>query len=206
MKKIIVFVLVFMIAAPAFSQFKWGIKAGAETTSVPEYSVGAGSATIDALKDAAWGLQGGVFMRFTLLGIYIQPEVLFASTTYEYNVQEVASKPATVMSQKFNRLSVPLLVGLKLGPLRINAGPAASISLGSPQALINDPKFEDMYKGAIWGYQAGVGLDVLKKLTLDVRYAGSLGEKFGDAVAIGGQNFKLGYGKSSLILGVGLIF
>ena len=145
-------------------------------------------------------------MRFTLLGVYIQPEAVFASTTFEYNVQEVQSQPAKVMSQKFNRLSVPVLVGLKLGPLRLNAGPAASIMLGSPQALINDPKFEDMYKGAIWGYQAGVGVDLLKKLSFDVRYAGSLGEKFGDAVAIGGQNFKLGYGQSSLLLSLGLIF
>jgi hypothetical protein len=63
-----------------------------------------------------------------------------------------------------------------------------------------------MYKGAIWGYQAGVGLDILKKLSLDVRYAGSLGQKFGDAVAIGSQNFKLGYGQSSLLLSVGLMF
>jgi hypothetical protein len=206
MKRILLFVLVVMIAAPAFSQFKWGIKAGAETTTVPKYTLGSGSATIEALKNASWGLHGGIFMRFTLLGIYIQPEAVFASTTFEYNVQEVQSQPSKVMSQKFNRLSVPVLVGLKLGPLRLNAGPAASIMLGSPQALINDPNFEDMYKGAIWGYQAGVGVDLLKKLSFDVRYAGSLGEKFGDAVAIGGQNFKLGYGQSSLLLSLGLIF
>jgi hypothetical protein len=109
-------------------------------------------------------------------------------------------------SQKFNRLSVPLLIGFKLGPVRLNAGPAASIQLGSPEALINDPNFEDMYKGAVWGFQAGVGIDLLKKLTLDARYAGSLGEKFGDAVTIGGQNFKLDYGQKAFLLSVGLMF
>ena len=72
--------------------------------------------------------------------------------------------------------------------------------------LVDDPNFEDMYKGAVWGYQAGLGVDLFKRLTLDARYAGSLGEKFGDSVAIGGQNFKLDYGQSSFLLSLGIIF
>ncbi len=206
MKKLFAAILVILITIPAFSQIKWGIKAGAETTTVPTYNVGAGAATIEALKDASWGYHIGAFLRLTLAGIYLQPEVVFASNSFDYNVQTTATAPATLMSQKFNRLSVPVLLGFKLGPLRINAGPAASIQIGSPEALIADPNFENMYKGAVFGYQAGIGVDLLKKLTLDVRYAGSLGEKFGDAVTIGGQNFKLDYGQSSLLLSVGLIF
>ena len=85
-------------------------------------------------------------------------------------------------------------------------GPAASIMIGSPKALINDPNFEDMYKGAVWGYQAGVGIDLLKKLTLDIRYAGSLGEVLGDNVTIGGQTFNLDYGQHSLLLSAGWMF
>jgi hypothetical protein len=85
-------------------------------------------------------------------------------------------------------------------------GPAASIQIGSPDALIDDPNFEEMYKGALWGYQAGVGLDLFKRLTLDARYAGGLGDKSGDTVPIGGQDFKLDYGQQSFILSVGIIF
>ncbi len=62
-----------------------------------------------------------------------------------------------------------------------------------------------MYKGAVFGYQAGVGLDIAF-LNLDIRYAGSLGEKYGDSVTIENQSFKLGYGNSSLLLSVGLMF
>jgi hypothetical protein len=93
-----------------------------------------------------------------------------------------------------------------LGPLRLNAGPAASIQIGSPKALIDDPKFEQMYKGAVWGYQAGLGLDILNKITLDARYAGGLGEKFGDAVTISGQDFQLDYSQKSFLLSVGIMF
>ena len=98
------------------------------------------------------------------------------------------------------------MIGIHLGPLRINAGPAASVSLGSPDALIDDPNFEDMYKGALWGYQVGVGIDLFKRLTLDARYAGSFGDKTGDSVPIGGQTFKLDYGQQSFILSAGIIF
>jgi hypothetical protein len=204
MKKLSVILLVVLISIPAFSQVKFGIKVGAESTTVPTYDISTGSSNIEALKDATWGFHGGVFMRVKLLSFYIQPEAVFASNTFDYNVK--TGSLTELKSQKFNRLSVPLLIGFKLGPVRLNAGPAASIQLGSPEALIDDPNFEDMYKGAVWGFQAGVGIDLLKKLTLDARYAGSLGEKFGDAVTIGGQNFKLDYGQQAFVLSLGLMF
>jgi hypothetical protein len=204
MKKLFAFGLVVLLSVPAFSQIKFGIKAGAETTTVPTYQYGSGAATIEALENAQWGYHAGLFLRIGLGPVYIQPEAVFASTSFDYNV--TTSTVTDLKTQTFNRLSIPLLVGFKLGPLRLNAGPAASIMIGSPESLINDPNFEDMYKGALWGYQAGVGIDLLNKLTLDVRYAGSLGDVLGDAVTISGQTFKLEYGQSSLLLSVGWMF
>jgi hypothetical protein len=204
MKKLFAIGLVILMAVPAFSQIKFGIKAGAETTTVPTYKLGNGDATIEALKDASWGYHAGIFLRIKLGPVYLQPEAVFASTSFDYNV--TTSSVTDLKTQKFNRLSIPLLVGFKLGPVRLNAGPAASIMIGSPSALINDPNFTDMYKSAVWGYQAGLGIDLLKKLTLDVRYAGSLGDVLGDAVTIGGQTFNLDYGQSSFLLSVGWMF
>jgi len=203
MRKLILIGLIIIVSAPVFSQVKFGIKAGAETTTVPTYHYGDGDAAIDALKDASWGYHAGIFLRFGLGGLYLQPEVVFASTSFDYNV--TTTDLTELKSQKFNRVSIPVLLGLKLGPLRLSAGPAASIMIGSPKALIDDPNFEEMYKGAVYGYQAGAGID-LGRLTLDVRYAGSLGEKFGDSVTIGGQTFKLDYGQSSLLLSLGWMF
>jgi hypothetical protein len=204
MKKLFAIGLIILLSVPAFSQIKFGIKAGAETTTVPTYEYGNGSATIDALEDASWGYHAGLFLRIKLGPVYLQPEAVFASTSFDYNVK--TSTVTDLKTQTFNRLSVPLLVGFKLGPVRINAGPAASIMIGTPSALISDPNFEDMYKGAVWGYQAGLGIDLLSRLTLDVRYAGSLGDVLGDAVTISGQTFNLDYGQSSLLLSVGWMF
>ena len=204
MKKLFAIVLIVLISIPAFSQIKFGIKAGASTATVPTYDITAGTTTIEALKDAAWGFHAGAFLRLSLLGIYLQPEVVFATNTYEYNVK-TASIPE-VVKQSFNRLEIPVLLGLKLGPFRINAGPSASLQIGSPKALIDDPDFEEMYKGTTFGYQAGVGLDIFKTIALDARYGGSLSGKFGDAVTIGGQTLQLDSRQPSFILSVGLMF
>jgi len=204
MKKLLVIVLVVFISIPVFSQINFGIKAGAETSTVPTYDIATGDNNISALKDASWGFHAGVFLRLSLLGIYLQPEAVFATNTFDYNVSTITG--TEVLSQTFNRLEIPVLVGFKLGPLRLNAGPSASLQIGTPKALINDPNFTEMYKGATFGYQAGIGFDILKKLTFDVRYGGSLSEKFGDSIAIGGQDFKLDHRQNSFILSVGLMF
>lgn len=205
MKKILVLVFAVLIAFPAFSQIKFGLKAGAATATVPTYDLSTGTNNIEALKDAAWGFHAGAFIRLSLLGLYLQPEVVFATNTYEYNVT-TGTNPAELMKQTFNKLDIPILLGFKLGPLRINAGPAAAIQIGSPKALIDDPDFEGLYKGATFGYQAGIGFDLFKKLTFDARYGGSLSEKFGDAINIGSQTFALDQRQPSFILSLGLMF
>jgi hypothetical protein len=204
MKKLLVILMTVLIGLPAFSQINFGLKVGAATTTVPTYNISNGTNNIVALKDAAWGFQAGAFVRLKILFLYLQPELVFATNSYDYNVTTVTG--TELLSQKFNRLEIPVLLGINVGPLRINAGPSASIQIGSPKALIDDPDFENMYKGATFGYQAGVGVDILKHLTLDVRYGGSLSGKFGDSVTIGSQTFKIDSRQPSLILSVGLMF
>jgi len=206
MKKLLVIIAVFLLTLPAMSQLKFGIKAGAESTTVPTYDFATGTNNIEAVANSEFGWHAGIFLRAKLGPVFIQPEAVFASTTFGYNVKTVASAPSVLLEQKFNRLSVPILFGLKFGPVRFNLGPAASIMIGSPAALIDDPDFESMYKSAVWGYQAGLGVDLFEKLTFDIRYAGSLGEQFGDAATIGTQTFQLDYGQSSFLLSVGLMF
>jgi hypothetical protein len=217
MKKLSAILFILMFSVPAFSQFlSFGIKAGAETNTTPEYyssrSLVGTNLDISPVKNVSCGFHGGIFTRVKIFNLYVQPEVVFVSNSFNYSVAEFeydiewTPPPPEIKSQRFNRLSVPILVGMKLGPLRVNAGPAANIQIGTPKAFIDDPNFKDMYKSAVWGYQAGIGIDILKKLTLDARYAGSLGEKFGNEVTIGNQNFKLDHGQKSFLLSVGLMF
>ena len=61
------------------------------------------------------------------------------------------------------------------------------------------------YKRVTLGYQAGVGIDLLKKLTFDLRYEGSLNQ-FGDEITILGETFPLDDRTGAIIFHVGYIF
>lgn len=205
MKKIIIVLLVAIISVPVSSQIKFGLKAGGQTTTVPTYDISTGTSNIQNIEDWQWGFHGGAFVRINLAFLQIQPELVFVSNTFDYSVKE-GTVPAVPKSQTFNRLAIPILLGVKLGPIRINAGPAAAIQIGTPEALIDDPDFENMYKTALWGYQAGLGIDLFKKLTLDARFAGGLGDMLGDQVTIGTQTFNLDYSQTTFMLSVGWMF
>jgi hypothetical protein len=204
MKKLFVILLAVFIALPAFSQINFGLKIGATSATVPTYDFSTGTNNIEAVKNSSWGFQAGAFLRVGLKSIYLQPEVVFATNTYDYNVTTVSGTEA--LKQSFNRLEIPVLLAIKLGPIHFNAGPSATIQIGSPKALINDPNFGDMYRSATFGFQAGVGLDLFKKIILDARYNGSLSGKFGDAVTIGSQTFNLDSRQPTFTLSVGLMF
>jgi len=106
-----------------------------------------------------------------------------------------------IYNQKFNKLNIPVLLGVKVGPLRLNAGPAASVMISDPKEIIEGAT----YKRATFGYQAGLGFDLFKKLTFDLRYEGNLNQ-FGDQIEIGGETFVLDDRTGALLVQVGLIF
>jgi len=182
MKKLFTILLVVVLSIPAFSQIKFGIKAGVSTTNLSMATLktvtsGTTSYTVEALENAKYGFHGGAFMRLTILGIYIQPELLLSTRTNEYTVKNITNSAApvtTIVKQNFNKLDIPVMLGFKLGPVRLNAGPAASLLINTPKELISSTDYKSMYSRMTIGYQAGVGLDILKFLTIDLRYEGSL--------------------------------
>jgi hypothetical protein len=182
MKKFAAILFVVLVSIPAFSQIKFGLKAGVSTTSLSMPTIktvtsGTTSFTVDGLSSAKYGFHGGAFVRLTFFGVYIQPELLFSTRTNEYTVTNVtnqASPVAYVAKQNFNKLDIPVMLGFKLGPLRLNAGPTGSLLINSPKAIITNPDYKNNYNRMTIGYQAGLGFDLLNFLTFDLRYEGNL--------------------------------
>lgn len=211
MKRLFSIMLVIMISLPAISQIKFGLKAGVSTNNLSMATVktltsGSTSYTVDALTEAKYGFHGGAFLRLTLLGIYVQPELLFATRTNEYTVKNVQTNVSSVVEQSFNKLDIPVMVGFKLGPLRLNAGPSASLLINTPKELIDSPDFESMYNRMTIGYQAGVGLDILKTLTVDLRYEGSLKKYQNQIQNLVGTTVNLDDRSNAFLLSLGLMF
>jgi hypothetical protein len=212
MKKLFAIVLVVLISAQAFSQIKFGIKAGVSTTSLSMKTLvtvtsGNTSYTVDALTDAKYGFHGGIFMRLSLLGIYLQPELLLSTRTNQYAVIDLSSPTVKMIKkQSFNKLDIPVMLGLKLGPLRLNAGPAASLLINSPKDLIDNPGYKSMFSRMTIGYQAGVGVDILKLLTIDLRYEGSLKKYQNQIENLTGKKFNLDDRPNAFLLSLGIMF
>ena len=207
MKKFFIVILTLLLAAPLYSQVKFGIKAGV-STDFPYSSqelIGEGvDLVLEDLENAQWGFQGGAFLRAAFGGFYVQPELLIATATNTLTLEgTVDGQPFNeVLDQKFTKLNIPVMLGFKLAFLRIHAGPAASILFSDPEELTD---VKATYNKATFGYQAGVGFDLLKRLTFDIRYEGNL-SKFGEEVVIKGETFTIDDRSSSLIMHIGFMF
>lgn len=200
-----------LAAIPAFSQFKFGIKAGVNSTSLTmndlvSVTSGTKTYTIEEVSGMNFGFHGGLFGRLSISKLFIQPELLFSTSTSEYKVTDVLNSTVDEVKQKFNKLDIPVLIGLKLGPARFNAGPVGSINITTPKELIDDPDFEAIYGRMSFGFQAGLGIDVLNTLTVDIRYEGSLRKYQTQIENAAGTSFNLDDRPSALLLSVGLMF
>lgn len=203
MKKILLVLIAVLLSSGAFAQFSWGIKGGASsnTFELSEATFDSGNSALEAAKEATWGFHAGAFVRLSMLGFLIQPEVLFSMS--ENNITVTEDAVSDIKSQKFNRLDVPLMLGIKLGPARLMAGPVASVVISSPGDLLSDA--ENLYKQATFGGQAGLGIDIAKKLTLDVRYEFGL-NNFGNEFTVGSETVQLDGRANAIVLSAGLMF
>ena len=216
MKKVGISLLIVCITTiSAFSQLKFGAKAGVMSTSInaDQTIENIQGQDYDALevqgKEATInGFQAGFFGRISIASIYVQPEILFSTSTTEVQVQEIDQgtiQETYNTEQKFNKIDVPLMAGWKFGPARLQLGPVASIVLSNQSAIEAATNAKEEFNKATWGYQVGAGLDLFSTLTLDIKYEGSL-SKFGDGVVIGGNEREFDSRPNQFILSLGLFF
>lgn len=214
MRKLIVILFVVLLSVPAFSQIKFGLKVGVSTTSLSMPTIktvtsGTTSFTVDALTAAKYGFHGGAFMRLTFFGIYLQPELLFSTRTNEYTVIDKNNPLPSgtyVAKQSFNKLDIPVMLGFKLGPLRINAGPTGSLLINSPKAIITNTDYKNNFNKMTFGYQAGLGFDLLNFLTFDMRYEGNLKKYQNQIQNLAGTKYNLDDRPNAFLFSVGIMF
>lgn len=213
MKRLIIIALIVIpFTMVSNAQVKFGLKAGITSTSISvnDLIVVDDTGLNDLLVkggNSKVGIQGGLMARITILKLYVQPELLFTSTGGEVEVTEYSTgNPiTTIENQKFNKIDIPIMVGYKIGPLRLQAGSIASIVVSNKSVLEDYTNYEEEFNGATWGYQAGLGLDIGKKLTIDVKYEGSL-SKLADGVNIGSQSFDFDSRTSQTVFSLGYFF
>ncbi|HEY9117898.1 MAG TPA: outer membrane beta-barrel protein [Roseivirga sp.] len=195
MKKLLFVCLMMAIGFGASAQFSLGPRV---TLISSNLDLREDVANVQA-GNAEFGFQYGLFMRLKVpvVGLYVQPELLFSKT------ESTITSGAQDVDLSFNRVDVPVMIGGKIGPLRINAGPSFSFLTSAESDVagtVSDIK--DNYSNTTVGFQAGIGIDIMK-FVIDLKYEGSLSEKFGDQITVSGNSFSTDERPNQVVLGIG---
>ena len=210
MKKLILIAIAsfFLVQVSNAQLFNYGIKAGIGFSSLKIEDITGISDDFEfdelVTGDGVMGYHVGFQTRINIAMIQIQPELYFnaGGGTVEQVVDGGANE---LMDVKFNRIDIPLLLGVKLGPARINVGPVGSFVISETTDLTDlDPDFELFTSAITWGFQAGLGLNI-SKLSIDVRYEGSL-SALGETLSVGGADFALDARPAQWIISLGYWF
>jgi hypothetical protein len=211
-KSILILSILMMLPFLASAQFfKFGIKGGMNysTLNFDEVkSVASGNASYDLMSDESFqGFHVGVMTRLKVWKIFLQPELYFNTSGGAVLVEQVAGGTLQeVKNIKYSRVDLPIMLGLKFGPLRVNGGPVFSTNLSSEneiQEII--PELETLSKSATIGMQVGAGLDILKFLTLDYRFESGL-SKWGEEFTIGGTSYPFDSRANMHLISLGILF
>lgn len=200
----------FLLQSSQAQMFQWGIKAGLGLNSLKIADLTGledGSDVYDLITgDNVMGYHVGFQTRINIAMIFLQPELYFNDGGAK--IEEFKNDALEAAYHvNFQRIDLPLLVGFKFGPARINLGPVGSYVVnesitGDVEDM--DPDYTFFSQSMTWGYQVGLGVD-LWKISLDARYEGSL-SALGESVNIGGQSYPLDARPSQWVFSLGFWF
>ncbi|MCB0518957.1 MAG: PorT family protein [Lewinellaceae bacterium] len=206
MKKSLVlsFVLV-LFSLSAFSQVKFGIKAGFSTDQLDRETVSAQGLSI-AIKDANYGVHFGLMLKgFVSDHFYLQPEALLNSNSVDYTVNDVSDGLFNkALKERYQNLDLPFMIGYQLGPLHLETGPVGHLHIASQTELDEVGGYSQKFSNFTLGYQAGAGLDIWK-LTVGVRYEGNF-TKAADHMRIGNEEIRFSQNPSRWVFSAGFYF
>lgn len=168
----------------SLAQFTIGLKGGVNLSQLKtDFKTQSFGDNLQQSLDTKIGYVGGVYVRIGTK-FFVQPEFIFSAKGGSVNILKGGSTSTSqTVAIEYTNVDVPLMIGFKFGPLRLNAGPMASFKVsdkGLDEALKSySSNVSESFKNASYGYQAGGGLDV-GSFSLDLRYEGSLSEVAGN--------------------------
>jgi hypothetical protein len=198
----------FTLALPA--QVRIGFKAGLSSRDVKVEDLDITSGGVNRLRleleDANYGINFGLVVRAEFDKFFIQPEAVFNSNSVDFKLQDFGrpNSAAQAIKESYQYLDIPVMLGLRLGPLRIQGGPEGHLFINSTSDLFDVGNYDQNFDKFTVGYVGGVGLD-LWNLMVDLRYQGSF-QKFGDHITFFGNQYQFSQKPATLSLSAGWLF
>lgn len=165
------FVLFLLISSPIFSQSEFGFKLGISSYDIPKSEIGNTEDLQLTIKDASYGFQAGIYGRLGLLGIYVQPELLFNSNFVNYRLQDLNNLDTLdkIRTARYQNLDLPVMLIISPSIFKIYAGPVGHYFINNMSDFTKKDKIKEIFNNLTYGYQAGVGI-AFSGVTIDVRY------------------------------------
>jgi Outer membrane protein beta-barrel domain len=211
MKKLMLLAFCILSLQLANAQFKIGVRGGLSTMDISANElIVTNKDDIQQLKiavaDANYGVHFGFFIQAQMGKFFIQPEVLFNSSSVEYRLDDFTDVQvfSTLKKETFQNLDLPIMVGAKFGPLRLQGGPVGHVFINSTSELFDIDGYSQKFETMTWGYQAGIGLDIWKFL-FDIKYEGNF-KKFGDHMVFSDKAYSFDDSPGRFIASVGFAF
>lgn len=202
MKQLIFALFSLMAVNTAHAQFfSMGLKAGMNTqlNQPDDINIGGGDSGFKlGLDGRQFGTQFGGYLRFGKR-LFVQPEVLFNSNRTDYVVGE-SSVGEVIKNEKYQYLDIPVLLGAKLGPVRLQAGPVGHYFLNATSELTDIDGYEARFRQMTWGWQGGLNIG-FKRLSVDFRYEGNF-NKLGDHMTFFGDQYHFSDAPARFIVGL----
>lgn len=207
------FILSILFVTSLFSisqaQIEFGVKAGLSSYDLANEGIFISSGNQDIewnIANAGYGHHFGIYTRLSALGLFLEPSLLFNSNNVSYEISTYSESGvfSTIKNEKYNTMDIPVIAGIKLGALRFQGGVVGHIFINSISDVVDIKGYEQRFKGATYGWQAGTGVD-LWKLRLDLMFEGNF-DKFGDHINIGGHDYAFADTPSRLMLTLGYKF
>jgi len=201
-----------LFSTHSYAQTRVGIKAGISTfdVSAPPVIVrdeGGVPAYEMSIQDTKIGLHIGFFLQAQFGPVFIQPELLVNTQTVDFKFKDLSTvdpQPDQIRDEIYQTLDFPLIIGAKIGPVRLGGGPMGHLFLNSNSDINDFEGYSQDFTVVTWGWQAGVGVDIWK-LHIDGRYEGNL-TNFGEHMRFHGQAYEFEGKPSRWIASIGISF
>ena len=126
MKNIIILLPLLLMATLSTAQVKFGLRGGLSSTDLkPESFIIKNQADVDAFtlstREADYGYHLGIFLQAGGKKFFIQPELLFNSSSVTYSLESGGAGNIfnNVFNETFRNIDLPVMIGFKFGPLRL---------------------------------------------------------------------------------------
>lgn len=137
----------------------FGARVGIGTGTYDFHSVPITGGTLEPTGERVSGYQAALFMRLSIPRfIYLQPELQLSKRDYVVGIK-YPSEPKMYKTVSAHRIEVPLLLGIKLGSVRLFGGPVWRI--GSREQVMGggDTSFDIIFDDNDVAAVGGVGVE-----------------------------------------------